>query len=163
MNQGRPRPAAAVQPTQSAPRARRPDRFALWAVVLAVFSTTVAAASAQAGTGGVSTPGVGDSTPVATPADAESFTAARATWYGPGFYGERTACGKVLRRSTIGVAHRKLPCGTEVTFSYEGRTVAAPVIDRGPFRRGFVWDLTAATARQLGLTGAARLLYAVSR
>jgi rare lipoprotein A (peptidoglycan hydrolase) len=151
-----------MQSPRRAGDARRPDRIALWAVVLALFLTVVAAASAQAGTGGVSSPGVGVSTPVATPADAESFTAARATWYGPGLYGERTACGKVLRRFTIGVAHRKLPCGTNVTFSYAGRTVVAPVIDRGPFRRGFMWDLTAATAEQLGLTGSARLLYSVS-
>jgi rare lipoprotein A (peptidoglycan hydrolase) len=135
--------------------------------VLAAFTTLVAAASAQGDTGGISTPGVGASTPaptpVATPADAESFTAARATWYGPGFYGERTACRKILRRSTLGVAHRRLPCGTKVTFSYAGRTVVAPVIDRGPYRRGYMWDLTAATAEQLGLTGSARLLYAISR
>jgi rare lipoprotein A (peptidoglycan hydrolase) len=38
----------------------------------------------------------------------------------------------------------------------------APVIDRGPYRRGYMWDLTAATAEQLGLTSSARLLYAIS-
>jgi rare lipoprotein A (peptidoglycan hydrolase) len=174
MNVGHPRRAAAVQPRRSpAPSrghsTRRPDRVALCAVLLAVSTTVVAAASAQATTGGLSSPGVGVPTsaatpadPAATPADAESFTTAKATWYGPGFYGERTACGNMLRRSTIGVAHRSLPCGTDVTFSYGGRTVVAPVIDRGPFRRGFTWDLTAATARQLGLTSSATVLYAVS-
>ena len=130
--------------------------MALWAVVLAVFTTVVAAASAQAGTGGIGIPN-----PVATPSQ-ESFSAARATWYGPGFYGQRTACGRVLRRTTVGVAHRRLPCGTEVTFSHKGRTLVAPVIDRGPYRRGYMWDLTGAAAEQLGMTGSGRVLYAVS-
>ena len=40
-----------------------------------------------------------------------------------GFFGERTACGKTLRRKTIGVAHRQLPCGTKVTLKYRGRYV----------------------------------------
>src|SRR5947209_2296470 len=39
-----------------------------------------------------------------------------ATLYGPGFYGRRTACGVVLRRSTIGLANRTLPCGTPVAI-----------------------------------------------
>jgi rare lipoprotein A len=72
---------------------------------------------------------------------------AKATWYGPGLYGNRTACGKRLRRGTLGVAHKSLPCGTSVTFYRSGRFVTVPVIDRGPFRRGVAWDLTAAAAR----------------
>src|SRR6476660_985707 len=71
---------------------------------------------------------------------------AGATWYGPGFYGNDTACGKVLRTTTIGVANRTLPCGTRVTFSYHGRYLVAPVIDRGPYRKGYDWDLTSAAA-----------------
>jgi peptidoglycan hydrolase-like protein with peptidoglycan-binding domain len=81
----------------------------------------------------------------------------RATWYGPGLYGNRTACGGTLRRSTLGVAHRSLPCGTPVTFYHRGRFVTVPVIDRGPFRRGVEWDLTAATARSLGMAATSRL------
>ena len=75
-----------------------------------------------------------------------------ATWYGPGFFGKRTACGKRLTRSTIGVAHRRLPCGTKVTLKYRSRYVRAKVIDRGPYTRGARWDLTAATAKKLHLT-----------
>ena len=81
----------------------------------------------------------------------------KATWYGPGLYGNRTACGKRLRRGTLGVAHKSLPCGTAVTFYRGGRFVTVPVIDRGPFRRGVAWDLTAATARKLGMASTARL------
>ena len=74
-----------------------------------------------------------------------------ASWYGPGFFGRRTACGIRLRRTTLGVAHRKLPCGTEVELFHRGRTISVPVIDRGPFVRGRTWDLTAATAAALGV------------
>jgi rare lipoprotein A (peptidoglycan hydrolase) len=82
---------------------------------------------------------------------------AKATWYGPGLYGNRTACGTRLRRRTLGVAHKSLPCGTPVTFYKAGRFVTVPVIDRGPFRRGVAWDLTAATARKLGMASTSRL------
>ena len=80
-----------------------------------------------------------------------------ATWYGPGLYGKRTACGERLGPGTLGVAHRSLPCGTPVTFYRAGRFVTVRVIDRGPFRRGVSWDLTRATALQLGLRATARL------
>ena len=73
-----------------------------------------------------------------------------ASWYGPGFYGNRTACGRTLGYGTLGVAHKWLPCGTRVTFRYRGRSVTAPVIDRGPYAAGRDWDLTAATKRRLG-------------
>jgi hypothetical protein len=81
----------------------------------------------------------------------------RATWYGPGLYGNRTACGQRLRRSTLGVAHRSLTCGTPVTFYHRGQFVTVSVIDRGPFRRGVEWDLTAAAAKALGMAATSRL------
>jgi rare lipoprotein A len=75
-----------------------------------------------------------------------------ATWYGPGFYGNRTACGRTLGYSTLGVAHRTLPCGTKVAIMYRGRTVTVQVIDRGPYARSN-WDLTRETAERLGFSG----------
>ena len=45
------------------------------------------------------------------------------SWYGPGLIGNGTACGQTLTRSLVGVAHRSLPCGTKITFRYEGKTV----------------------------------------
>lgn len=80
------------------------------------------------------------------------YRPARATWYGPGFWGRRTACGVRLGRATLGVAHRRLPCGTPVSLYYGGRQVAVPVIDRGPFANNASLDLTQAAARQLGMT-----------
>jgi hypothetical protein len=78
-----------------------------------------------------------------------------ASWYGPGLYGNRTACGQTLTSSTLGVAHKTLPCGTRVAFYYHGHTVTVQVIDRGPYVAGREWDLTAETKRRLhfGSTG----------
>lgn len=90
-----------------------------------------------------------------------SMTVRGATWYGPGLYGNRTACGRRLRRSTQGVAHKRLPCGTRVTFYHRGRFRTVRVIDRGPYTRGLSWDLTAATARSLGMRHTTRLRYVV--
>jgi rare lipoprotein A len=80
-----------------------------------------------------------------------------ATWYGPGFYGHKTACGVKMTRMLLGVAHKTLPCGTEVAVLYKGRRITVPVVDRGPFRRGTAYDLTAATAQALHFTHTARL------
>jgi hypothetical protein len=75
-----------------------------------------------------------------------------ATWYGPGLYGNRTACGQRLGYDTLGVAHRSLPCGTKVNILYQGRTITVPVIDRGPYSSAD-WDLTEETADRLGFSG----------
>ncbi len=64
------------------------------------------------------------------------------SWYGPGLYGQRTACGEAMTQQLVGVAHRSLPCGTLVTFRWNGHTVRAPVVDRGPYVAGRLWDLT---------------------
>jgi hypothetical protein len=74
----------------------------------------------------------------------------KATWYGPGFFGNKTACGKTLRRSTLGVAHKRLPCGTKVVVRYKGNYVRTKIIDRGPYDFDAKWDLTQKTARTLG-------------
>ena len=80
------------------------------------------------------------------------YREATASWYGPGLFGRETACGQRLTRSLLGVAHRKLPCGAQVALSYRGKSITVPVVDRGPFRPGRRWDLTAATAQALGFS-----------
>jgi len=80
-----------------------------------------------------------------------------ATWYGPGLYGNTTACGQELTRELVGVAHKTLPCGTLVEVSYAGRSTVVPVVDRGPYVKGRTWDLTSAAAEQLGFTQTARI------
>ena len=93
-----------------------------------------------------------------------SMKTAEASWYGPGLYGNGTACGKVtLRPTTIGVANKNLPCGTRVLFGYRGKFAIATVIDRGPYGPGRTWDLTKAVADELGFTstGVGRVRHAI--
>lgn len=73
------------------------------------------------------------------------------SWYGPGFYGKRTACGHAYTTRILGVAHRSLPCGTMVTFRNpdNGKTITVPVIDRGPYVDGRTWDLSGWACTQL--------------
>ena len=78
------------------------------------------------------------------------FRPAAASWYGPGFYGNRTACGQTLTTSTLGVAHKTMPCGTRLTLRYGNREVTVPVIDRGPYAGNREFDLTSATKNRLG-------------
>lgn len=79
-----------------------------------------------------------------------AYRAGHASYYGPGLYGNSLACGGTLTPSTLGVAHKSLPCGTRVTFRYRGRTATVRVIDRGPYVAGREWDLTEATKNRLG-------------
>ena len=75
-----------------------------------------------------------------------------ASWYGPGLYGNHTACGEKLTRYIVGIADRTLPCGTAVTLRYNGLTLTLPVIDRGPYANSATLDLTDAAAQELGIT-----------
>ena len=104
--------------------------------------------------------GAGVATPEPTPAPAVPPTAPLlapptagivvASWYGPGFYGNRTACGQTYTPEIVGVAHRTLPCGTLVVLEYGGRTMTVPVIDRGPYVAGRTLDLSSATHVAIG-------------
>jgi hypothetical protein len=75
-----------------------------------------------------------------------------ASWYGPGFWNQKTACGVTLKRRMVGVAHRHLPCGTRVTEKYGDHYVTTRVIDRGPYTKGVRWDLTMRAATKLHFT-----------
>lgn len=72
-----------------------------------------------------------------------------ASYFGPGLYGNRTACGQTLTTSLLGVAHRTLSCGTRVRVCYDGRCVATVVVDHGPWVYGRTLDLTSAVSSQL--------------
>jgi rare lipoprotein A len=79
-----------------------------------------------------------------------AYRTAQASWYGPGLYGNGMACGGTLSPSTIGVAHKSLPCGTQLTLRYHGNTVEVEVVDRGPYVGNREFDLTSATKQKLG-------------
>lgn len=76
-----------------------------------------------------------------------------ASWYGPGFHGNRSASGEIYNQNALTAAHRSLPFGTKVrvTNTRTGRSVVVRINDRGPYIRGRVIDLSAAAARILGV------------
>lgn len=77
----------------------------------------------------------------------------KASWYGPGFHGRRTANGERFNQNDLTAAHRTLPFGTKVkvTNLHNGRSVVVRINDRGPFSRGRVIDLSKAAARIIGV------------
>ncbi|HEU4328383.1 MAG TPA: peptidoglycan-binding protein [Roseiflexaceae bacterium] len=82
-----------------------------------------------------------------------TWRTAKASAYGPGFFGNRTACGQTLTISTIGVAHKTMACGTRLKFQGKsGQVVSVTVIDRGPYVDDREFDLTEATVKQMGYT-----------
>ena len=82
---------------------------------------------------------------------------ATASWYGPGLYGNGTACGMRYTPSIRGVAHKTMRCGTKLTIRYRGRSVRVRVIDRGPYAHGRAFDLSAGTRADLGFNGVQRV------
>lgn len=72
------------------------------------------------------------------------------TWYGPGYYGNRTACGQRYTPHIIGVATwLPLRCGTMVDLRWRKRTITVPVIDRMPRHPGIAFDASAEVACRL--------------
>jgi peptidoglycan lytic transglycosylase len=120
------------------------------ALIAGVCCVALPAAGA-AGTGGAAAP-------AAAPRASKSriHTTGIATWFGPGFYGKKTACGQTLTPSVIGVANRTLPCGTLVKVAYKGRALTLPVLDRGPYSRAD-WDLTGGAAHALAVADTVRI------
>ncbi|RAU20129.1 septal ring lytic transglycosylase RlpA family lipoprotein [Paramagnetospirillum kuznetsovii] len=81
----------------------------------------------------------------------ESF--GTASWYGPGFKGQRTANGEKFNPKALTAAHPSLPFGTLVEVSRPDRkkSVVVVITDRGPFT-GRAIDLSQAAARRLHMT-----------
>ena len=78
-----------------------------------------------------------------------------ASWYGPGFHGNKTANGERYDMHKLTAAHRTLPLGSiaVVRSMSTGRQVTVRINDRGPFARGRVLDLSLAGAQALMMTG----------
>ena len=78
-----------------------------------------------------------------------------ASWYGPGFHGNKTASGEVYDSHRLTAAHRTLPLGTvvQVRSLTNGRQVTVRINDRGPFVRGRIIDLSLAAAQALAMAG----------
>jgi len=78
-----------------------------------------------------------------------------ASWYGPGFHGNKTANGERYDMHQLTAAHQTLPLGSVavVRSMTSGRQVTVRINDRGPFARGRVLDLSLAGAQAIGMTG----------
>jgi rare lipoprotein A len=76
-----------------------------------------------------------------------------ASYYASSLAGRRTASGERYDPRSLVAAHRQLPFGTRlrVTNPANGRSVEVRVIDRGPFTRGRVLDLSRSAAEELGM------------
>jgi rare lipoprotein A len=122
----------------------------LLAIVTTLLCVGALSSNAMAGTGGASAPSHSPTSPSTKPQVA--------TWFGPGFYGQKTACGQTMSPVIVGVASRTLPCGTLVLVNYKGHRLTVPVIDRGPYaRNGATWDLTWGAASALTITETVRI------
>jgi rare lipoprotein A len=78
-----------------------------------------------------------------------------ASWYGPGFKGNRTASGEKFDPKALTAAHPTLPFGTLVEVSRQDKkkkSVIVMVTDRGPFVAGRSIDLSRAAARRLHMS-----------
>ncbi|HEX5308378.1 MAG TPA: septal ring lytic transglycosylase RlpA family protein [Solirubrobacteraceae bacterium] len=131
----------------------KPANKLLPALALALMCVAIGccAATALAGTAtGGTSPGSSEPAKASKPQIA--------TWFGPGFYGQKTACGQMMTPVVVGVASRTLPCGTLVAVNYRGHKLTVPVIDRGPYaKNGATWDLTVGAATALTITETVRI------
>jgi rare lipoprotein A len=77
----------------------------------------------------------------------------KASWYGPGFHGKRTASGERFDMNELTAAHRTLPFGTRVRVlnPQNGREVVVRINDRGPRISDRIIDLSKAAAAALDL------------
>lgn len=122
----------------------------LFAAIACLASGTSALAATTGATGAT-----GGASPA--PAKTKVHRTGIATWFGPGFYGQQTACGQMLTPAVVGVANRTLPCGTLVKVTYKSHALVIPVLDRGPYANHADWDLTAGAAQALDITETVRV------
>ncbi len=78
-----------------------------------------------------------------------------ASWYGVPFYGRRAADGEIYNMYKMVAAHRTLPFNSlvRVTDLQNGRQVVVRIIDRGPFVKNRIIDLSFGAARALDMIG----------
>ena len=126
-----------TEPNRAGGAIPRPFLFALAALLSAGISLVVTPARADLG----------------SVDDYPEPTMGRASFYGPGFAGRKTASGAIFRPEELTAAHRSLPLGTRVrvTNLSNGQSVLVTINDRGPYIRGRSIDLSVAAARTIGM------------
>lgn len=109
-------------------------RLACWATLLLLFASLGSARKVY-------------------PLDPSYKDTGKATYYGLGAQGRITASGERIHNDSLFCAHKKLPFGTwiEVRHLKTGKTVRVKVIDRGPYSKGRIVDLSYRAAKELGI------------
>ena len=76
-----------------------------------------------------------------------------ASWYGPGFHGQRTSNGEIYNENDTTAAHRTLPFDTVVRVInlQNGQSVEVRINDRGPYAENRIIDVSRAAAETLGM------------
>jgi rare lipoprotein A len=79
----------------------------------------------------------------------------KASWYGPGFAGRKTANGERFNPNQLTAAHKKLPFNTtvRVTNLDNDKSVIVRINDRGPYAGRRIIDLSKAAAKKIDLIG----------
>lgn len=77
----------------------------------------------------------------------------KASWYGPGFHGRKTANGERYNQNAMTAAHKSLPFNTKVrvTNLENNKEVVVRINDRGPYIRGRIIDLSKKAAKMLAM------------
>lgn len=94
-----------------------------------------------------------------TPSAADKLPTAKqigkASWYGHGFHGKKTASGEKFDSTKLTAAHSHLPLGTraKITNLRNGREVEVRINDRFPYQKGRIIDLSHAAAKELAIKG----------
>lgn len=75
-----------------------------------------------------------------------------ASWYGPGFHGNKTANGEIFDSNELTAAHPTLPMPSLARVSNldNGRSVVLRINDRGPYAGGRLIDVSRRAAQLLG-------------
>lgn len=76
-----------------------------------------------------------------------------ASWYGPGFHGNKTSNGEIYNQKGFSAAHKNLPLPSylKVTNLNNAKAVIVRVNDRGPFHGNRIIDLSEGAARYLDI------------
>lgn len=82
----------------------------------------------------------------------QAVTKGYASYYGNRSHGRGTASGARMNKHAMICAHRTYPFGTKllVRNTRNGKEVVVKVIDRGPYSRKFIIDLSVGAAKALG-------------
>jgi len=77
----------------------------------------------------------------------------KASWYGPGFHGNKTANGEHYDQMSFTAAHKSLKFGTllKITNPKNNKSIVVRINDRGPYVAGRDLDLSKAAALSLGM------------